>query len=197
MRTLFFLSLIIISCYSFAQESSYYQTDEYTENEKDESTLNHLSFKERSFIGFNFSVNPFGPDYHIDVSPLFTYYSNLDLILGGGPVYIYSDQDYTSKNTGGQFRKAESKFGLRVFGNYRLYGNLFLRAELEGIYGSRLVENGTFDRTVVPSAYIGISGRTKFSKGKGFAASVLVNTLYNSEQSPVPSSLLTRFEFIF
>lgn len=196
MKIYLLLPLLFIGIVANGQKNSSQNFTEYVDPVK------ALSFKERAYVGFEVFGWPLPGAQFLDLWPTFSYQFTQDFRAGTGPVFIYSDKNYTA-SSGATFRLDDTMYGLRSFVTYRLpedflfLSGLKLRAELDGIYGNEAQLDGSFTNEWVPALNLGVTFDRGLFRIKGSTISFVYNVLYDVENAPLPSRFTYRFGFNF
>ena len=162
----------------------------FEEDEKDS-----LTFKDRVYLGGNFSFNLGTQFTFIDIAPLAGYMLNEDMSVGLGINYLYLSREVVNVFNGDRFDITNSVYGGRIFARHNVLDNYFAHVELETVN----TEVAEFDfggtrvfRDWVPGLFIGGGFfQPVFGRG-GVNVTLLYNLLHDEGRSPYNSAFIFR-----
>ncbi|MGK0489182.1 MAG: hypothetical protein ACJAXB_002374 [Candidatus Endobugula sp.] len=154
-------------------------------------------FKERVYIGGNFSVN-LGTDFSfVDISPLVGYMLTPQFSVGVGASYLYLSRRYILFPSGNSFKVNTSVYGGRTFLRRNILENYFAHLEFEAL-NVEFASNNTTENTIrewVPGLFIGAGiFQPVFGRG-GVNVTLLYNLLHDEIKSPYNSAFVVRAGF--
>lgn len=173
----------MIAFVSLAQSQVYYE-------EKEEA--DSVRFKDRLYFGGNLSLNVFGRNKFIDVSPLMGVMINSKYSVGGGITYQYISREFVAIPSGDRFTVSSSVYGGRVFNRYNVTREYFLWGEFESLSAEFGVDNGSTDRQWVPGLFVGAGTFQPFFANGGINIMFLYNLLHDNLRSPYNSAWVIR-----
>lgn len=182
MKKLVFTFAVLIAAYQTTTAQVYFEEEEQ----------DSLTFADRLYFGGNLSLNIFGTNKFIDVSPIVGYQIDNAWSVGGGLTYQYISREFTSIPSGDRFTVSSSVYGGRAFARYNVNETYFAYTEFENLNAEFGVGNGESQREWVPGFFIG--GGTfqpVFGRG-GINVMILYNLLHDELRSPYNSQWVFR-----
>ena len=157
------------------------------------------SFKDRLYLGGNFSFNVGNRFTFIEVSPLVGYMLNQNVSVGLGINYLYYSRKLTNAFNGNELKVSSRVYGGRIFARHNILENYFVHAEFENVNTNVISfeKNGRsgINREWVPGLFIG-GGifQPVFGRG-GVNFTILYNLLHQELKSPYNSAWIIRAGF--
>lgn len=157
-----------------------------------EEEADSLTFKDRVYFGGNLSLNIFGQNKFIDISPMMGYMLDEKWSVGGGLTYQYVSRQFTAIPSGDRFTISSSVYGGRAFARRNINESYFLYSEFETLSAEFGVGNGQSTREWVPGMFIGAGTFQPFFGRGGISLMVLYNLLHDNLRSPYSSAVVFR-----
>ncbi len=148
-----------------------------------------LPLKERLVLGGNFGLG-YANGLNLNISPTLGYRLTPDAIVGAGIIFAYYGR--TDRNL--DLRARNSSVGGRLFAQYRVIQNLYLRSDFEyerfrsttEVISTGVEVGEPFSRSF-PAWLAGAGYSTNFGRGLGMSIEALYDILYDPNISYYPS----------